>query len=284
MAKVWLLLKACLLGLAGWSFPRLLIAVGVPLDEWIVTVGRSVLSLTISRELAIWGATFFFALLFIALGSFWPRFFKAKPKTVTDGAVEEIALSFPNECNANHVESLFKRSRFPICKGNKIDRRISIHDFYIGVQNPALRKTLRNARVVVESVSGAGPGSVLHLSLLCERTGKEVVDIPPGGMDYFHFGNGHHGDDSGMFHPMIIEESAYDVLMNRIDRLAHVGFTIAGTGGRTMSLLRNNGFNLEVTAYADDVPPSSRVFVVNARERIEVLMQANTESGNNVAR
>jgi hypothetical protein len=46
-----------LAGLVSYATPRFLIALGIPLDEWIVTVSAAALSLRMSREAAKWGVT-----------------------------------------------------------------------------------------------------------------------------------------------------------------------------------------------------------------------------------
>jgi hypothetical protein len=45
-------------GLLSYATPRLLVAAGVPLDQWIVAMGGW-LSLHLNREIALWAATFF---------------------------------------------------------------------------------------------------------------------------------------------------------------------------------------------------------------------------------
>jgi len=61
MIEVWSKLsRFCPLLRRGWHYflgtPRLLVALGVPLDEWIVALGAG-LAIRLNRNVALWGAT-----------------------------------------------------------------------------------------------------------------------------------------------------------------------------------------------------------------------------------
>ena len=65
--------RAVLLGLVGYSAPRLAVAMGVPLDSWIAGLA-SLLTATkdvISREQALWGATWVCAIAFAFVELWW---------------------------------------------------------------------------------------------------------------------------------------------------------------------------------------------------------------------
>ena len=142
-------------------------------------------------------------------------------------------LVFPNECNAAEVQSLFKRSRSPLPDGHPHDGFLSVHNFYVGVQNPTPDRTLKNARVVVENMSIWNLGQILNLPLLCERTGAQTVDIPPGCMEYFLLGEGVDESDVGMSQPWLMSKSAYKKLISKLRGISAPGFTLKGlTAGR----------------------------------------------------
>lgn len=60
-------------GILAYAAPRLLVAMGIPLDRWIIAMGAW-LSLRLNRQTALWGATLILGALLFA-GSFinWPR-------------------------------------------------------------------------------------------------------------------------------------------------------------------------------------------------------------------
>ncbi len=43
-------------GIISWGTPRLLVALGVPLDKWIIALGAG-LTIRLNRNVALWGAT-----------------------------------------------------------------------------------------------------------------------------------------------------------------------------------------------------------------------------------
>jgi hypothetical protein len=66
-------LRACALGLLGWSFPRLLVASGVPLDRWIVKLSSGILGAghALTSEIALWLATIITALILFGIEWWW---------------------------------------------------------------------------------------------------------------------------------------------------------------------------------------------------------------------
>lgn len=183
--------------------------------------------------------------------------------------ISSIEVVFPNECNSPGIESLFKRSWSPLPSGNPIRYHVSFHRFFIGVRNP-FGKTLRNARVVIETISM--PDLVLNASCVCERTESPSVDIPPEGLDYFLLGEGADGAEDGKFHSRIMSKDSYDSLLERFEARSNEGFILTPANMR-YALLRNDGYKLELAVYADDVLPARAVFIINAKDRIEVLRE-----------
>lgn len=69
MSLLLWILKYVLGGIISYAAPRLLVAMGVPLDRWIVTMGAW-LSIRLTSEAALWAATLIIVIpLFI--GTFW---------------------------------------------------------------------------------------------------------------------------------------------------------------------------------------------------------------------
>jgi hypothetical protein len=194
-----------------------------------------------------------------------PMILYNEEKRKADLVADRIEVLFPERCNSPGVESAFKRSWSPLCSEGGSARRVSFHSFFVAIQNPSNNKTLRNVRLVMETLS-LGPGQVLNMSCVCERTETDRADIPPGGEDFFLIGEGVDEDDAGMFRPRFIAKAEYDVLMNKVDSDEHSRFKIR-SGTRSLPLLRNEGYRVEITAYADDMPPARKVLIIDAKNR-----------------
>lgn len=65
--------RACGLGLIGWIFPRLLVALGIPLDRWIVTLSGWIFGAgnALTSESALWVATVILAATLITVEWWW---------------------------------------------------------------------------------------------------------------------------------------------------------------------------------------------------------------------
>lgn len=134
-------------------------------------------------------------------------------------------------------------------------------------RNPTNDRTLRNVRLVMESLS-LGPGQVLNLSCICQRTNTPSVDIPPSGIEYFLIGEGADESEAGMFRPNVMPPPEYEALLQTINAQPHSRFRLLSTTS-TIPLLKNDGYKLDLIAYADDVPPTNKVLTINARNTIE---------------
>jgi hypothetical protein len=187
-------------------------------------------------------------------------------KRKADRVANRIKVLFPERCNSPGVDSAFRRSWSPLCSEGGSARRISFHSFFVAVQNPSNSKTLRSVRLVMETLS-LGPGQVLNMPCVCERTQTDSVDIPPGGEEFFLIGEGIDEDDAGMFRSRIMARAEYEVLLTRIDSDEHTRFKVR-SGTRSLPLLRNDGYRVEITAYADDMPPARKVLIIDAKNRV----------------
>lgn len=152
--------------------------------------------------------------------------------------------------------------------------QVSLNEFFIGVRNSSVSRTLRNVRIVVHWIGGKGPTSLIDLSLIAERTKKDVVDIPPGLTDYFLLGQNIARSDEGMFHPLIVPYHVYQDQAAERDRRKHEGLRIVYFGGRTSPILKNDGYKIQLGVYADDAAPVEATFTVNARGKTVVLLDS----------
>jgi cbb3-type cytochrome oxidase subunit 3 len=188
-------------------------------------------------------------------------------KRLAEAAAPRVELLFPDECNSAGKDSTYRQSWTPLASGLP-GPRISVHRFYVGARNPTNDRTLRNVRLVMEALR-LGPGQVLNLSCMCERTQTPNVDIPPGGTEFFLIGEGIDESDAGIFRPKIMAASEYETLMQTINsHKEHSRFRLVSKTSN-IPLLRNDGYKLELTAYADDIPPTAKVLTIDARNTIE---------------
>ena len=218
---------------------------------------------TIVLSFALVGSVFWLISTYRAQSSEW-----GKPQV----ANKQIALWFPGEANADHKESLFKRSWSPFATNRKVSN-ISFVSLYIGVQNKSKEKTLKNVRLVVETLEGPG-GRVLNYSAKSDATGKDTVDLPPDKLEYFYIGEGIDESEGGKFHPRIVDPAAYDQLVARAEqaKAQHEGFNLLNYDGKGIRLLKNDGYKLDITVYADDTPPLKAKMKLNAKTRIELYL------------
>jgi hypothetical protein len=269
------ILLALLSAFVAYFARRVLGAWGV-LDSYADNIGAW-LHLNISRETALnfvaisIGIALYSLTLLLTVRS-TRRSASTQPSKAPQG---NINLVFPFEANSEGKESLFKRSWSPL-PNRPILRQVSIHRFFVSVENPSSAKTLRNVRVVMESISKF-PGQVLDLPCICDRTGSEVADIPPRGHDYFLIGEGADYADDGLFRPRFISNDEYNALLAKLEANSHIGFALHGPNGAQVPLLKNDGYLVEIAAYADDVPPVKAQLRIDAKHRIDLYLKVPNE-------
>jgi hypothetical protein len=186
-----------------------------------------------------------------------------------------MRLVLPFETNWDNKGTLFRRSWSPFPSGHPMVRRISLHKMYLAVENAPTNKTLRNVRVVMESLLSF-PGGLFNLPCVNDRTSADTVDIAPGATEYFLVGEGADSADAGMFRPRVMPMQEYDRLLASLEARKDIGFVLHSTNGRTVSLLKNDGNLLAISVYADDIPPVNGVIAINTRQRIEMFLQNAT--------
>jgi hypothetical protein len=201
------------------------------------------------------------------------------PENVTivdEIVVQSLAIVFLNVANSEGKESLFRRSWTAFC-GRPTDRRFSYHQYFVAVENKSNTKTLRGVRLVAESLYGLG-GQILNREFPCERTGTGSADIPPKGADYFLIGEGVDDSDAGIFHTKMVTSDEYDKILADIDHRErqHIGFLLSASKGQRYSLLKNDGYKLAISAYADDSPPAAGTLIINAKTRIQIWLTRGT--------
>jgi hypothetical protein len=87
--------RVCILGSLGYCFPRFLIAIGVPLDEWIEAFGRFVSAPELNNvQSVIWGFAVIFTLLMLWVEGrhnlFERMFYTARPIKVKGEQVQNF--------------------------------------------------------------------------------------------------------------------------------------------------------------------------------------------------
>jgi hypothetical protein len=69
---MFLIIRICSLGILGFMFPRILVAAGMPLDEWAQTIGMSIAGAkAMTKEMAINFVGIVFALVLITAELWW---------------------------------------------------------------------------------------------------------------------------------------------------------------------------------------------------------------------
>jgi hypothetical protein len=192
--------------------------------------------------------------------------------------VQSLAIVFLNLANSEGKESLFRRSWTALSNGRPIERKFSYHQFFVAIENKSTTKTLRSVRLVAELLSGPG-GQVLNREFPCERTGTGSADIPPKGTDYYLIGEGTDGSDAGMFHPKIVASDEYDRILAEVEQREHqhIGFILSTSKGQRYSLLKNDGYRLTISAYADDTSPATGTLIINAKNRVQLWLTETTD-------
>ncbi|MBL6615427.1 MAG: hypothetical protein ISP45_15550 [Reyranella sp.] len=266
------------------------------LAKWAKLVGldappKWLLSETVASWATVLGGSAFAAGICAIVFLWWrarvlrrPKCGKAPASSIPSGgpatvgrAASDIQIEFANECNEEHISSQFKRSRELFASGREMDLgQVSLNEFFIGVRNLSVSRTLRNVRIVVHWIGGTGPTSLVDLSLIADRTKKDVVDIPPGLTDYFLLGQNMANSNEGMFHPLIVPYHVYQEHAAERDRRKHEGLRIIYFGGKTSPILKNDGYKIQLGVYADDAAPVEATFTVNARGKTVVLLDQSS--------
>jgi len=87
-------LQVCILGSVGYAFPRFLVGLGVPLDDWANAAGKALNSPAVNFDSVLWG----FVLVF-TLSMFWiegrynileKAFYAARPVRLSDDATRSL--------------------------------------------------------------------------------------------------------------------------------------------------------------------------------------------------
>jgi hypothetical protein len=182
-----------------------------------------------------------------------------------------IELHFPLEANHDSKDSLFRRSTGFLPDGQPLaSGDVCLHEYYIGVHNPSDRKTLKNVRVVVESAGLRSMQWPLSQSLTAERTRSDAVDIPPKRTEYFAVGDYIDHSSVGMFHPAVVSPEQYREWAKVRDARKDLGFRLILFGGHIRPLLKNDGNEIHLAAYADDTSPTEKVLLVNCKTKMEM--------------
>ena len=214
---------------------------------WLQLFGlASTISLIVGPLLLLW--------VIVELG--W-RYF-TKPKS--------MRFVFPNDVgNLDSKITLFRESYTMLPDGQPIKTPLTLQRFYIGVEN-LTNKTLRNVRLVIESVTIPLRPAELHCH--AKRNGEPAIDIQPKSVEYFLFGEGYDASDGA---GVIIRQP------DEIDAIAkHAAvapFFLGTVTGGPHPLLKNDGYIVSFSAYADDVAPITAEAILNTKQRIELRLK-----------
>lgn len=184
------------------------------------------------------------------------------------GRGSNIELVFPYECNAGGKESKFKRSYSILATGLEIKKQVSFHSFYLGVHNKSLDKTARGVCLHVDDLNM--PPRVIGQYLMIDGTKDIKTSIPPRAGVYFLLGSGWDQSADGMLHPCFVGREEYESIIDGCAENTRSRFSITSSSLR-IPLLRNNGYKLTISLYADDVPYKEYVVTVNAKDKIEIF-------------
>lgn len=183
---------------------------------------------------------------------------------------DKLSIVYLNECNKDHIQSLFKKSTFFLPSGKPIEHRINFNQFYMGVQNNHT-ETISNVRCKIEDKNI--PPQVIDASLVWKRNREMLISIPPKGTEYCLIGECFDDSDVGMFSPTILSEEQVNKIAHDVQAKAHVGFSIITGDGGEIELLRNDGYVISFSIYADNVEsPARGIICINARSQIEVFV------------
>jgi hypothetical protein len=274
----WLCVRVALKGNSAFanSWQWLL---GVPIFSlFALWLGRKLGVPEFSTGNATWDAFLAASGAFVVtwLVAFGVRFLNApvilyhEEKKKAELVADRIEILFPERCNSPAVDSPYRLSWSPLCSEGGAAQRISFHRCFLGVGNPSNGKTLRNVRLVMETLS-LGPGQILNMPCVCERTQTEGVDIPPGAEEFFLIGEGIDDSDAGIFRPRFLTRVDYEAAIARTKN-DNTRFRII-SGARAVPLLRNDGYRVEITAYADDTSPVKKVLIIDAKNQIALRLQ-----------
>jgi len=178
---------------------------------------------------------------------------------------------FPNEAgNLDSKVTLYRETFRLFPDGAPIKHSLTLVGFFIGIENLTDR-TLRNVRFVLDSRTI--PPWPLSIELESKRTGETSIDIQPKGTELFFFGEGYDSSEgSGVIIRSILE----------IDKIAEfaakIGFYLGSRVGGSHPLLKNDGYLIEFSAFADDIAAISGQAEFNAKSRLELRLLAGSHT------
>lgn len=184
-----------------------------------------------------------------------------------------IRIVYSNECNKPHIQSLFKRSISFLPNGELIKHKITLNTFYIGVKNKS-KIILKNCKLNIHEKNI--PNEILDIKCIAENTKTSSIDILPGAMEYFLLGQCYDTSDSGMFSPVILNSENIDKIAKEVSGKKMIDLSLIGSNN-TAVLLKNNGYVLGFSVYADNTPTAHGEIEVNAKGNIEVLVKQKSQ-------
>jgi hypothetical protein len=177
-----------------------------------------------------------------------------------------VEIVYDNECNFEHKSGYpYRRTSTAILSGRPLERH-SVHEFYIGVHNKSLDKSIKNVRVFAECKRY---GSLFDAYLLCERTGSDAADIPPRMTDYYMLGKGVDSSDVGLSSPVANPSHEYMQLVREFEDPS-LGFVIFGKD-KMLMLLNYTDIEINITVFSDDEAPVVELFTLDTKKRVSLF-------------
>lgn len=179
-----------------------------------------------------------------------------------------LKIEFPDEINHIGEYGTNKRTHYYVNKDG-VGKSFSRSTYYLDLTNTT-GKTIKNVTAHVHAVNNGG-GWFPERKLRTAQGGIKV-DIQPEFTEYFLIGFCDNEDGAGE-HVQIISGSDFRRIS---DEYTHYGKK--GGIGFMMILeklkipfLKNNGAGFELGIYADDLPPSRHLFVMDCKDQFEIF-------------
>jgi hypothetical protein len=178
---------------------------------------------------------------------------------------KSMRFVFPNEAgNLESKTTNFRMSYKIYPEGEPYKTKLTLQQFYVGVEN-LTNATLRNVRFVIESVTLPPRPTELHC--YAKRTNQTSIDIQPRATELFLIGEGYDSSDGAGV--IIRQPGEVDVL---VEHAAITRFYLGTASYGPFPLLRNDGYVISFSAYADDVAAINAEAVLNTKKKIELRL------------
>lgn len=153
----------------GYSTPRLLIAFGIPLDDWLKNLPSG-----INYDVAYWLLIVIFAGFVISLTYLIPYLFLRKKELAELPTKQEDKLQLQIDFDEDNPKYL--------CIGGDTDEATYVYDsvkYRIGIRNKSKTQTIKNVEVRITYIAGCPEWLSGKIPIILNYNGKETFDIHP---------------------------------------------------------------------------------------------------------